>query len=366
MRHRSPRRVAALLTALMILFVSALETAALDDKYRFDELKMSVRVPKDYYVVTRDSDSGDAVFSELNLDYDETMTAFKNADIWLLAYDPDQSCRYSLIVSKTDESRTVNNYSSLSASDRKEILEDLKSDPSVTSGAEVKHNKYIFFDTAGKTVSDGRPLYFEQSNTVVNGMQVILALQKYDEEITADESSVLTTMANSLDFDSGPVFDLWRILLFVAILAVVAVAFSFLYRQRNAARRRKLEERRLQRRQMLAEEEGTLPEGEGLTFEEALGYEDSEQFENRAATDLDTYDIKVEEKNPMQGVAYFEDSGESIDDGSDYFDTYFSEPVETRSGLSRFFGTIGTYIKIAFKRLGYFFTNLKRKIFKKK
>lgn len=367
MRHRSLRRIAAFLSALSMLFILALQTAALDDKYRFDELKMSVRVPKDYYVVTRNSDSDDDVFKELGLDYDETMIAFENSDIWLQAYSPDRTYWISLIATKTDESKTIKSYSDISAADRKGILENLKSDSTVTGGAEVKHGKYIFFDTEGQTASGGRTLYFERSNTVVGGTQVILSLQKYDDKITPEESTVLTTMAKSLEFDSGPRFDWWRLLLWVGILAAVAVALSILYRHRNEANRRRLQERRRLRELALAEKTGEkLPDGEVVTFEEALGYQDAEQYENRAATDLDTYDIKVEEKNPMQGVALFEDSGESIDDGSDYFDTYFSESVETRKGASRFFAKIWTYIKIGFKRLGYFFKNLKRAIFGKK
>lgn len=366
------RRTGALLAAVLMTLAFALQAAALDEKYRFDELKMSVSVPRDYYVITRDSDSDDEAFKALNLGYDETMIAFRNSDIWLRAYDPDQIFWLSVIVTTTDESKTINNYSDISASDRKDIVENLKKEATVNSAVEVKHNNIIFFDTTGKTESNSRKLYFEQSNTVVNGMQIDLLLQKYDEEINPSESKVLTNLAKSLEFDdikrtTGPIFEWWRLLLWVAILAGLAFALSILYRQRNAANRRRLQERRHQRELEQAKKAGeTIPEEEVVTFEETLGYEDDEQFESRSLTDLDTYNIKVKQADPKQGVSYFEDSGNSIDDGSDYFDSYFSEPATTRRGFARFFGVLGTYIKIGFKRLGFFFTNLKRAIFKKK
>ncbi len=372
LRIRRVSRIAALLMAAAILFASALQVSALDDKYRFDDLKMSVRVPKDYDVITCDSVGDDEVFQKLKLGYDETMIAFRNSDIYLRAYAPDQIFWLSVIVTATDESKTINNYSDIAASDRKEILKSLKDDATVDSAVEVKHSNNIFFDTSGSTKNGDRTLYFNQSNTVINGLQVNLVLQKYDESILPAETKALTNMANSLEFDdikrtTGPIFEWWRLLLWVGILAGLAVALSYLYRQRNAANRAKLQERRRQRELALAQQSGEPhPEGETVTFEEALGYEDDEQFENRAATDLDTFDIKVAEKDSMRGIAYFEDSGESIDDGTDYFDTYFREPVETRKGAARFFGAIWTYIKIGFKRMGYFFVNLKRKIFKKK
>jgi len=366
------RRMIALIAAITMLFAITLQTSALDNKYRFDDLKMSVRVPKEYYVITRDSESDDPVFAALGLGYDETMIAFENSDIYLRAYDPDQIFWLSVIVTVTDESKAINNYSDITAADRKGILTNLKSNSAVDSAVEVKHGSILFFDTSGKTSSDGKPLYFAQSNTVVNGMQIDLVLQKFDEEIIPSESKVLTNMANSLEFDdikrtTGPIFEWWRLLLWVLILVILAGTLSFLYRKRNAANHRRLQERRRQRELALAQEAGEpLPEGEQVTFEEALGYEDDEQFEIRAATDLDTYDIKVAEKNPKGGVSYFEDDGKSIDDGTDYFDTYFREPADTRKGLARFFGAVGTYIKIGFKKIGYFFVNLKRRIFKKK
>ena len=70
------------------------------------------------------------------------------------------------------------------------------------------------------------------------------------------------------------------------------------------------------------------------------------------------YDINVRERDPNKGVGYFEDGGDSIDDGSDYFDTYFKEPVEERTAMQRFFSAIGSYIKIAATHTGYFFKNL--------
>ncbi|MBQ9515477.1 MAG: hypothetical protein IJR57_05135 [Ruminococcus sp.] len=372
MHKKLSRRIVAMLSVFAMLFVFVLQASALDDKYRFEDLQMSVRAPKDYYVITRESESSDPTFTVLKLGYDETMIAFQNSDIYLRAYDPEQIYWISVIVTTTDESKSINNYSDISASARKDILDNLKNDPSVESAVEVKHNDNIFFETDGKVSEGSRTLYIEQSNTIINGMQINLVLQKYDEAVLPEESKALTNMANSLEFDkinrtTGPIFEWWRLLLWVGILVGLAVTLSMLYKQRNEQYRRKLQERRQQHALAMAEKAGEeLPEGEKVTFDEALGYENEEQFTDRAETDLDSYDISVREKNPQRGVAYFEDNGESIDDGTDYFDTYFKEPVETRSGLSRFFGMVGTHIKIALKHVGYFFKNLWRKIFKKK
>ena len=156
-----PRRFAAVCAAIALLFAFIIQASALEDKYRFDELKMSVKLPKDYYVITRDSDRSDSVFETLNLGYDETMIAFRNSDIYLRAYDPQQIYWISVIVTKTDESKTINNYSDISASDRKGILENLKQDAALDPVRALGY-RFAFGDAFERFINSGTKLYSDQ------------------------------------------------------------------------------------------------------------------------------------------------------------------------------------------------------------
>lgn len=365
MRKKLTRAFLSMMMLIVILFCTMAPVSALDDKYTFDELGMSVKVSKNYNVITRDSDRSDEVFTTLNLDYDETMTAFKAANIYLRAYDPDGIFQISLTVTSDEQSKAVNNYSDLTSADRSDILDVLLSDASVTSAVEIKHSGNIFFDSTRELEVDGRPLYISQSNTIINGMQIDLSLQKYDEAILPEETRILTNMASSLDFDrinrnTGPTFEWWRLLLWFVLLIGISVAISYIYKQYNEANRRKLEERR--QRRAAHSDTGAGEADSPITFDEALGYHNDSEFSERADTDLDNLDINVQERDPMSGVSYFEDEGDGIDDGTDYFDTYFKEPTEHRPPASLMLSTVGAYIKIALKHLGYFFINLIRTI----
>ena len=174
-------------------------------------------------------------------------------------------------------------------------------------------------------------------------------------------------------------------------MAAIAVAVSYIYKQYNEVKRRKLRERRdrsrtnnQQKDSQTVEDSKTaietvkeenLPDQEQiykaqqLSFNESLGYQDESEYKSRAATDLESYDINVKEKDINAGMEYFEDSGDSIDDKVDYFDSYFKESTKQRSGFSRFFSILGAYIKIAFNHTRYFFKNLGKiisDIFKRK
>lgn len=369
------RRLVAVSAALVLAVLCCLTTAsALDDKYEFEEFGMSVKVPKNYRVITRSTPRGDDVFAELGLNYDELMTAFRAANIYMRAYAPDDVFQISMTVTRDENSEAINNYTDLTTVERKEIADVLLAEPGVTSAVEVKHGGNIFFDSTRETTVDDTPVYISQCNTVINGRQFDLILQKSDEAILPDETKVLTNIASSFNFDkiilrdSGPVFEWWRLLLWVVILVAISVACSYLYRQYNAANRRKLQERRDRRQEQLSRDSNHEADDEPreITFDEALGYTDSAEFTARADTDLDSYDINVRERDPSLGVSYFEDAGESIDDRTDYFDTYFKSPTERRSGMSRLLSTVGAYIGIAIKHIGYFFQNLFRAVFRRK
>ena len=374
---RSLRRMLSLLAVAAVLFAAALSASALDDTYRFDEFGMSMKISKNYYVITRDTPQDDPAFTTLKLNRGDVMASFEAADIYLRAYDPDGIFQISLTIRKDDHSTSIHNYAELSESERRAILDALLAESSVTSAVEVKHGSCTFFDTSRESSAGGAPLYINQCNTIVNGLQIDLSIRKSAEPLVASEAKVLTTAAASLEFDestsshAGPVFDWWRLLLWIFILAALSVTISLLYRHRNQVKRRRLEERRRKRAAAEAAQsdaaDAVMLDDESVSFDEALGYRDGDRFSSRAGTDLDSFDISVREKDPTRGVSYFEDGGKSIDDhSSDYFESYFKESTPARSGISRLLSTIGAYIGIAFRHVGYFFRNLWNKIKPKK
>lgn len=374
MRARLSKIIAVSILIAALMFAFVVSAAAMDDTYRFDDLGMQIKLPKSYFVITRETPRGDEVFTEVGLDYDETMTAFHNTGIYLRAYDPEKVFQISMTVTKNENTESVNNYSDLTAAERNAIADMIKSDDSVSNVVEVKHNGNIFFDSERSAEIDGKTVYFNQSSTVVNGMQIDLTLQKSEKEIAPDEAKALTNAANSLSFNNikrntGAVFDWWRLLLWIGLLAAISIAVSVIYRQRDNSKKKKLEARRSRRKPADDEDESEKPldtAEEPETFEESLGYRDEEEFKQRSEADeMAGYDISVRERDPSKGVSFFEDEGDSIDDGTDYFDTYFNEPTEKRTVFQRMASAVSSFFQYAITHIGYFFKNLFRSIFGK-
>lgn len=365
MHKKSFINVFSLFVCVVLLLCSIFSVGAIDDKYEISELGLSIKLPREYSVITRTTPQDDEVFSQLSLDYNETMTAFNAAHIYLQGVSEDQILKVTLTGTSDKNSEAINNYSELSSSERKTVKEAFLSDQMYTSGTEVKHNGNIYIDLRFARNTPAGTIYGYQCHTVVNGMNVNLTMQKNNEDLTADEVKVITNIANSIKFNkikknSSLAFDWWRILLWILVLVAIAFAAHYLYKFYQSSKKEKAEQRRTHNRiQSKAHRTGDdlLYDGEAdsikvekpqsffdelsmddddiMSFEEMLGY-DTDDYHSRANTDLDYFDIDVKSSDEAKGVSFFEDyeSGGSkssflddllSDDDSDYFDDFFSD-----------------------------------------
>lgn len=365
MHKKSFRNIFSLMICIVLLLCSIFSVGAIDDKYDINELGLSIKLPREYSVITRTTPQDDEVFSKLSLDYNETMTAFTAAHIYLQGVSEDQILKITLTGTSDKNSEAINNYSDLSSSERKKVTEAFLSDQMYTSGTEVKHNGNVFIDLRFARKTPVGTIYGYQCHTVVNGMNVNLTMQKDNEDLTADEIKVITNIANSIKFNkikrnSTLAFDWWRILLWILVLVAIGIAAHYLYKFYINSKKEKEQQRRTQHRiQSKAHrtEEDLLNDGKSvrerddnpqsffddfsidddMSFEEMLGY-DVDDYHSRANTDFDYFDIDVKTKDDSNGFSFFEDyeSGKSTsksdflndllsDDDSDYFDDFFSD-----------------------------------------
>ena len=368
MQKKSLNIIFSMLVCLVLVFGSVFSVGAIDDKYEIDDLGLSIKLPREYAVITRTSSADDEAFKKLGLDYDETMTAFTAAHIYLQGVSEDGVLKVTLTKTADKNSEAINNYSDLSSSERKKVTEAFLSDQMYTSGTEVKHNGNIYIDLRFSQKTPESTIYGYQCHTVVNGMNINLTMQKNKEDLTADEVKVITNIANSIKFNkinrnSSLAFDWWRVLLWILVLVAIAVAANYLYKFYINTKKEKAQKRRVHNRmqskalrsendesnydsskktsqanasQRLFDELSL--DDDLMSFDEMLGY-DEDDYHSRANTDLDYFDIDVKSGDDSKGISFFEDYENNskhsdflddllYDDESDYFDDFFSEKHE--------------------------------------
>ena len=373
-RMKRIRLVICTLLAVLIVSMSVLSVSAIDEKYYLKDLGMTVRLPNSYYTITRETQKDDPVFRVLNVGYDETMTAFHAAEIYLQSQDGDRRSKISISMTEDETSKALLSYGTLKDDQLNELIKTYESEGIYKNGEIKKHNGFTTLDFDFERKTDDKVIYGQMINTVINGMNLVFTLQKDNEIIIPDESRVFTNMVNTMSFDkilekNGPSFEWWRVLLWILIMAMIIFVIYFIYHQNEVSKKKK-ESLRERRRQSAAKYaagasyESSLDSkysensGDDEAFDEILGYGDKKEYEQRSLNDIETLDIRVKEKRDLSGIEYFEDEGRSLITDEDYFDKYFTEQTQPVSKGEKVIGTVKTYTKIGARRVGNFINNV--------
>ena len=109
MQKKSLNIIFSMLVCLVLVFGSVFSVGAIDDKYEIDDLGLSIKLPREYAVITRTSSADDEAFKKLGLDYDETMTAFTAAHIYLQGVSEDGVLKVTLTKTADKNSEAINN-----------------------------------------------------------------------------------------------------------------------------------------------------------------------------------------------------------------------------------------------------------------
>lgn len=382
MTKKLNRTLIVVLMCIGLLFSLLFPAGAIDNSYYISQIGLTVKVPVEFTVITRDTEKDDKAFLDLSLDYDDTMKTFKESDIYLQGIDIENQLTLTITMTEDENSKVINSYNELTEEERKSILESMMTDKIYAKGDEKKHGDFYCLDFQIKKIDEETTTYGDQINTVVNGMNINLILTKEKTPLSSEQDRELNAIANTMTFDritkTGPTFEWWRILLWLLIISVITFSIYFIYKQYNESNIRKERARKNNEEPTIEklippppkikknktnisqynEAEKRANEIEQLTFDEALGYENKEDFMDRSLSDLDSFEIKVSEEKANKGMEYFEDNGESVLGKEDYFDKYFKEQYVPRKRSTRIISAIGTYLKLFFKKIGYFFVNI--------
>ena len=224
--------------------VMSLNVFAANTAYEIKELNMSVPVPNDMLVLTRETTKSDSFFSEFGLDYDETMENLTSGNIYLQAVKDDSLLTLTVTMTKTDESEKIGSYSSLSEVELTNIKEALLKDKSYKSASfvESKGVKYINLSMSYKV--DDKTVKAQQYNTVINGENINITLQSApDSKLTKADKETLagiiseTTILSENFFSKNKDLLIYGGVTLIGIILVVVVIIVVVRFRKNPKRR---------------------------------------------------------------------------------------------------------------------------------
>ena len=197
------RNICLLLVFLFFLTTSMIVYAVETTTYRLDDLGLSVDVPVNLIVFTRDIKSNDPHLTEFGLTKEGMETLMEDGNIYLNAWDKNGN--YEVIITMTENS--LNNFSLLSDTFLETLATSL-SDVYKEAGISLikteiyQHQQAKFIKIFISRPNNGSTVYGLQYYTVYDGKAINITLQSYSGDINVEKETILKTMVDSVVFDS--------------------------------------------------------------------------------------------------------------------------------------------------------------------
>lgn len=220
------------LFAILLLVVLALPAAAsdVDVSYRLSPLSMSVKLPGNDLVITRQTEKNSPLYEKLGLDAAQTQDRMEKENLYLLAYPADQSYEIDVEMTENEQSKEVHNLKFLSEKQIAAFKQQLLERQNSVNGSVTETPQALFFDFETHTALQNGETHTITAYTIVNGRQILLRLQSAGDNISVEELGVFHNMVNSVTFSrivEKPLDVNMGVVLLAAFAVVLVLAAAF-------------------------------------------------------------------------------------------------------------------------------------------
>lgn len=197
-----------ILLCVMIISISLSQITvfAAAGTYHLEDLGLSVKIPLDYSVITRDTPSNAAIFSELGISHSTLMDQFETSGIYLNAISDTLSEEIVITNMKND----LTNFGLLSDTVLSTFATTLINEYA-NRGVEVsKHDIYQHSQAKFIRVywyDDATSAYGLQYYTIYDGNAMNFTIRSYDGVISSKEEVTIKNIVDSVKYDNAPPID---------------------------------------------------------------------------------------------------------------------------------------------------------------
>ena len=229
---KAKRNCICILFAILLLVVLALPAAAsgVDVSYRLSPLSMSVKLPGNDLVVTRQTEKNSPLYEKLGLDAAQTQDRMEKENLYLLAYPADQSYEIDVEMTENEQSKEVHNLKFLSEKQIAAFKQQLLERQNSVNGSVTETPQALFFDFETHTALQNGETHTITAYTIVSGRQILLRLQSAGDNISVEELGVFHNMVSSVTFSQiveKPLDVNMGVVLLAAFAVVLVLAAAF-------------------------------------------------------------------------------------------------------------------------------------------
>ncbi len=188
------------------LFLALLSIPAFADgtSYYLEELDMSISIPDEFDVFTRDIKSDDPLLKEYGISKQDLDFMYENK---VYLYAMDQLMQYELMVTMDELAHEdLNDFSDSGLNSMLDDIDELYTSNGITI---IKSDIYTHSQTKFLRIHMSQPgasdaLYSLQYHTIIDGKGINITLHSYSGQIGFDEEAIAKEIVDSTDFVSLP------------------------------------------------------------------------------------------------------------------------------------------------------------------
>lgn len=201
------KKTIVLVISFIVLFstVFSFAYADSDNSYYIKEFDMSISIPKEFVVFTRDIKSDDPNLAKFGVTRDSLVSNMKARDNYLDALTEDRQTEIYICINKNIG---IDEFSSMSDAMLKEVARALYSElqnqgVTVTKDEVYHHSQTTFIKLYGSYSISGTTTHIREYCTVYGGNLIMITMASYAGPISASYESGLQSAIDSIRFDSS-------------------------------------------------------------------------------------------------------------------------------------------------------------------
>lgn len=199
------KKIFAGVCVLILLLGSSAATAAQESSsYTLDDLEITIAIPDELVVFTRDTPEDDPNYAAYGLTKEALIDLFDVQNIYLNAWDAD--INYEIVITMVDSSsEELPIQSDVILSEFASAMGEMYEDMGLAFlGAEIyQHTQRKFVKIYANRDTDDQTVYMVQYSTIHNYQAINIALHSYSGKISANEESLLKSIVDSIHFQDA-------------------------------------------------------------------------------------------------------------------------------------------------------------------
>ena len=169
--------------------------------YAIPEAEMYISFPNDMYVLTRDIDINSPALQACKMTRTELIKSFEETGNYVRAIAGDFTYEITVNILKDNNTKTIEDISSLTDSEIQTIADNHLSQPMYTGCSRTKYNNIMYLSFPFEYAEGKTKIAGVQKYTIAKGARILITFQSYTGEISEDFDTLIMSVMDRVLYD---------------------------------------------------------------------------------------------------------------------------------------------------------------------